>query len=236
MQQKGLNGNQLKLLALIAMTVDHIGLFIFPHEIAFRIIGRLAMPVFAFMIAEGCNRTRNRKRYFFTVLLVGLICQLVYAVVMISSYQCIMITFAMSIAMICLFKRAQERGKMLPWLLFALGVAAVYFICEELPVYLHRSRYSVLRDFDVDYGFWGVMLPVLIYSGKDKWQRLFMALAGLSLIALDYHSIQWYSLAALPFLALYNGQRRQKNIKFFFYIYYPAHLVVLYAIGRYIHL
>ena len=53
----------LKMLALITMTCDHVGLQLFPDILIFRIIGRLAMPIYAFMIAEGCRHTRNRKKY-----------------------------------------------------------------------------------------------------------------------------------------------------------------------------
>lgn len=56
----GLTGNQLKLLALIAMTCDHVGLQLLPQFIILRIIGRLAAPLFAYMIAEGCRYTHNR--------------------------------------------------------------------------------------------------------------------------------------------------------------------------------
>ena len=59
----GLSGNQLKIIALIAMTIDHIGLQFLPHVTILRIIGRLAFPIFAYMIAEGCLHTRNRRRY-----------------------------------------------------------------------------------------------------------------------------------------------------------------------------
>ena len=59
----GLTGNQLKLLALIAMTCDHVGLQLLPQFIILRIIGRLAAPLFAYMIAEGCRYTHDRGRY-----------------------------------------------------------------------------------------------------------------------------------------------------------------------------
>ena len=59
----GLTGNQLKLLALFAMTCDHVGLQLLPQFIILRIIGRLAAPLFAYMIAEGCRYTHNRGRY-----------------------------------------------------------------------------------------------------------------------------------------------------------------------------
>ena len=57
----GLTGNQLKLIALVTMTIDHIGMQLFPRVRLLRIIGRLAFPIFAYMIAEGCRYTRNRR-------------------------------------------------------------------------------------------------------------------------------------------------------------------------------
>ena len=58
-----LTSNQLKLLAMVTMTLDHIGVHLFPQCLFLRIIGRLAMPIYAYMIAEGCAHTRNRKQY-----------------------------------------------------------------------------------------------------------------------------------------------------------------------------
>ena len=57
-----LNGNQLKIIALIAMTLDHIGKMLLPGFTILQIIGRLAFPIFAYMIAEGCRYTKNRKK------------------------------------------------------------------------------------------------------------------------------------------------------------------------------
>jgi hypothetical protein len=62
-----LTGNQLKLLALLTMTCDHIGVSLFPQALWLRVIGRLALPIFAYMIAEGCRHTRNRKRYLLSI-------------------------------------------------------------------------------------------------------------------------------------------------------------------------
>ena len=60
---KGLTGNQLKLIAVITMTIDHIGLAFFPQQMLFRVIGRLAFPIYAYMIAEGCRYTRSMGKY-----------------------------------------------------------------------------------------------------------------------------------------------------------------------------
>ena len=72
----GLNNNQLKIIALISMVLDHVGLALFPKIELFRILGRLALPIYAYMIAEGCAHTKNRKRYLGMILGMGLIFQI----------------------------------------------------------------------------------------------------------------------------------------------------------------
>ena len=73
----GLTGNQLKIIAMITMTVDHVGMQLFPRLLWLRMIGRLAMPVYAYMIAEGCRHTRDRKKYLLRLLGMGALCQIV---------------------------------------------------------------------------------------------------------------------------------------------------------------
>jgi len=60
----GLTNNQLKIIAMLAMLIDHVGMIIFPGIMALRYIGRIALPIFAYMIAEGCHYTRDRKSTF----------------------------------------------------------------------------------------------------------------------------------------------------------------------------
>lgn len=72
------NGNSLKILAAIFMLVDHIGILFYPQELIWRIIGRISMPIFAFMIAEGCRYTRNKAKHFLLPFCLGVICQIVY--------------------------------------------------------------------------------------------------------------------------------------------------------------
>ena len=57
----GLTNNQLKLIAMLSMLIDHVGMLLFPGVRVLRIIGRLAFPIFAYMIAEGCAHTRSRR-------------------------------------------------------------------------------------------------------------------------------------------------------------------------------
>ena len=68
----GLTNNQLKALAMVSMLLDHVGLMLLPEWNFLRILGRLAFPIFAYMIAEGCRHTKNRRKYLLTLLIMAL--------------------------------------------------------------------------------------------------------------------------------------------------------------------
>lgn len=215
----GLTGNQLKLIAMLTMTLDHIGVCLLPRISLLRIIGRLALPIYAYMIAEGCFYTHNRKRYFLRLAGLALVCQIVYGIADRSLYQCILVTFSLSVGLICAVDAAQKQKN--PFMVFAAAalLVGISLLCEVLP--------SHLPGFHVDYGIWGVLLPVIIYFGGRDIRAL---LIGTVLLCLSLGGLQWWSLAAVPLLALYNGQRGKLRIGWLFYLYYPLHLVILYGI------
>lgn len=221
----GLTGNQLKILALIFMTADHIGYMLLPQVVALRYIGRLAMPIFAWMIAEGCRYTKNRTRYFLMIFAVGLLCQIVYLVFMQSLYMCVLITFSLSLLLIFVIDYALQERNFLSILLLCAVLAGVCYVCMFLPGDLPET------DFSVDYGVFGVMLPVAIYIAKTKAQKLMAAAGVLVMLVISNGTIQWFALLALPLIALYNGQRGKMKLKYLFYIYYPLHLAAIYGIS-----
>lgn len=217
----GLTGNQLKILAMIAMTCDHVGLQLLPRVVVLRVIGRLALPIYAYMIAEGCRHTRDRKRYLLRLAGLGLGCQMVYFVAMGSLYQCILVTFSLSVGLIWLTEAVRQDSRDTGnWWRLLGGVAGTFFLCEILPQWLPGT------DFAIDYDFVGVLLPVLIYLGGNAG-----LVVGLVLLSLAYGGVQWACLGALPLLLCYNGTRGRAKLGRLFYWYYPAHLVLIYGIG-----
>lgn len=228
----GLSGSALKFLALLFMTIDHVGYMILQDWIVLRMIGRLAMPIFAYMIAEGCCHTKNKTKYFLTVFGMAVLCQLGYFFALRSLDMGIFVTFSMSIVMIFAADRARKNLNIRNVLLLCAAICGTFFLCEVLPIFLSGT------DYAVDYGFWGAMLPVFIYLGKKKWQKLLFAAIALTFISLSLghflNNIQWLSLLALPILALYDGTRGKHPMKYFFYLYYPLHLIVLFVIGYFI--
>lgn len=214
---------------MIAMTLDHVGMVLFPQFSILRILGRLAMPIYAYMIAEGCRYTHNRKRYLLRLLGLGIVCQVVYFFAMDSLYQCILITFSLSVMVIFSLDWAKKQGGFPGFLVAIAAACTVWFLCELLPTLLPGT------DFAVDYGFYGVLLPVLVWLGKTKNQTLLLLTLGLTQLCLNSGMHQWYCLAAVPLLALYNGQRGKANIGKLFYFYYPAHLVIIQGISLLFH-
>lgn len=230
-----LSGNALKIIAALSMFIDHAGLILLPDVAVLRMIGRIAFPIYAFMIAEGCVYTKNRLRYFLTVFTIGAACQVVYYLYDGSLDMGILITFSLSILVIyamqylkeVLFAAGSCYGRQCAaFLLFFTALAGVYFLC----------RYLV-----IDYGFWGCMTPVFASVFRKTHAKppayserldslpvhVFMLGIGLIMISCVYGGMQFYSLLALPLLMLYSGKRGKWKMKTFFYIFYPAHLAAL---------
>lgn len=225
MENKGmLNGNHLKLIAAVTMLMDHAGILLFPRVLLFRIIGRLAYPIFAFMIAEGCRYTNNRLRYFLLIFGLGAGCQLVYYFASGDTYLNILLTFSCSVLLIYALQemhRAKNWKMEFLWsVLFAIGVFLAL---------------AVDRFLTIDYGFWGIMVPVFVSFAHvrkfPRWASVMMLGIGLVLLGSDLGDIQYYGLLAVPLLLLYNGKRGKCNMKYFFYIFYPVHLAVLQGIA-----
>ena len=93
----GLSGSTLKLIACVAMFFDHFGYMIFPAAMIYRAVGRLAFPIFAYFIAEGCKYTRNKLKHFLLIFSVGMIYFFFYLIAFGSAYPSIFLTFSVSI-------------------------------------------------------------------------------------------------------------------------------------------
>ena len=83
----------------------------------------------------------------------------------------------------------------------------------------------------LDYGFFGVLLPVGVYLFKDYRVKLLALALLLVPLALTYGGVQWFGFLSLPLIAFYDGTRGKFNFKYFFYAYYPLHFVIIYVIA-----
>lgn len=236
-----LSNNALKLLASLFMVCDHVGVILFTGTPWLRLVGRLAFPIFAYLIAEGAKHTRNKVRHFVTMFAFALVIQVVYFIYQPSDEMSVLVTFTLSLVVIyaleffksALFSQsAAISKKIFRGLLFFSSIAAVCVI-------------SLLVD--LDYGAEGALLPVFpalfttpktegeppaIFSQLDrKLPRILATAVGTLALAIADGGIQYYGLCAIPLLLLYSEQRGKLKMKYFFYIFYPAHLLLIYAIS-----
>ena len=223
----GLTNNQLKIIAMISMLLDHIGLQLFPNLQILRIIGRLAFPIFAYMIAEGCFYTKNKARYLLLIFGLGSICQLVFYFFMGSLYQGILMTFSLSIISIYAIDYYLDKRNWKSLSLMVFTILSVAFLSLTLPMILKNT------DFEFDYTALGILLPIAIYYSKNKLQKILYT-AFILLLLSNIYDNQIYSLLSLPLLLLYNGERGKYKLKYMFYIFYPAHLVIVYFLSFFI--
>lgn len=221
----GLTNNQLKLIAMMAMLLDHIGLQLLPELWLLRVVGRLAFPIFAYMIAEGCAHTGNRGRYLGQLAALAVGCQTAFFLAEGSWYLGILMTFTLSV--VTIFAVDRYRTLHTAGALAATIGVAVTVLVLTLAAPMLLGRYG----FQVDYGLCGVLLPVAVYYLPEKREKLLCTACILALMGAVYGGLQWCGLLALPLLWLYNQQRGWARLKYLFYMFYPAHLMLIWLIG-----
>lgn len=236
--RRGVSGNVLKLIGALSMVLDHVGVILFPEMEIFRILGRLAFPLFAFMIAEGCRYTRHKWRYFGSVFGVAALCQIVLYLYNRSLEMSALITFSISILLVYA----------LQWFcahFFALDTKPALRIGVLFTLLSGIGGVLILDLFvDLDYGAVGCLLPLFAavpYAiNKESGKRTHLISVGafgvgLVLLSLVQQGVQIFSLFALPLLLAYSGERGKAKLKYFFYVFYPAHLLALEGIAILLH-
>ena len=185
-----LDGTVLKLIACLSMFIDHLGAVCFSGMMGFRIIGRLAFPIYCFLLVEGAVHTRNMKKYILRMGIFALISEVPFD--------------------LAFYHRLVYTGHQNVFFTLGLGLLAIWFLEHpieqlDIPDVLYKllviiAAGLIAEFFNTDYGFTGI---AVIYA----------------------------VLALIPIL-LYNGQRgrQTKVMQYGFYIFYPAHLLLIAAL------
>jgi len=222
--------NTLKIIAAISMVIDHLGAEVFPGIVIFRVLGRLAFPIFSYCIYEGCRYTHHKVKYLLGMIIMALVYLIVYALYAHRLYGNIFFTLALSICVIYAIRFWKKKSHES----FARGCFG--FVVFTVTALL-ACAISVMLS--VDYGFCGVMLPVFLEVASDftenrnlsprLCQRIMLLsfAIGLCFLALEKTYVQWFGLLALVPLSFYDGSRGKWHMKFFFYLFYPAHMALI---------
>lgn len=225
---KCLSGSWIKLLALLSMSMDHFAAFILRanpqmHEALFnightkitayylmRLFGRLAFPMFAFLLVEGFVHTKSRKRYGISLLLFALLSELpwnlVHSGTLLYPTQNVFFTLFIGFLGLCAIERYEHSPKELAVSLLTLLATSVF-----------------LR---ADFGISGFGFIIIMYLLRN--QRILQAVACSCVL-----SSRWIAgLAFIP-ISMYNGKRgfiKGPVLKYAFYLFYPVHLLIIYWI------
>ena len=216
-----LDGTSLKLIAMISMVFDHVGDIFFPGALCMRMIGRLAMPLFSFCIAEGYAHTKNKQRYLLRMGVFALVSEIPFDLAFESrvglGHQNIMLSFFLAILALMLFDRIRGEGKE-----HAAGKTLLGILCVCAMAVLAL----VLR---ADYTLFAVLAVFLFYVLRNR-HPLLRCGVGVGFLALT-RTVGYYratGLSLIPLL-LYNG-KRGRGLKWLFYAFYPGHLLLLYLL------
>ena len=227
-----LSSNILKIVACISMLLDHIGFIFFPQYVIFRILGRVAFPIFAFMIAEGCFYTKNKLKRLLVMSSFALIMQIgLYIFTGMTDFN-IFIHFSLSIIVIYLIDYIEEKIKNKQLIFAIITTLATILLLAYL--YWFSENYNYLYS---NYGIFAIIMPVVLYVIKKYLPNInhivcvpviciFMYLMLLK-IKFPY---QLYGMMSCLFIILYNGKKGKLNLKYLFYIFYPLHFIILYGI------
>ena len=238
---KKLNSNHLKIIAIIAMTIDHIADLLYPGmpnifmSNIMHIIGRLTAPIMFFFICEGYYYTKDVKKYISRLFIFALISHFAYC-------------FAFGINFIPFSSGNIFNQTSIMWTL-AWAVVALHILhgknnLKEWQKWLLIILINLIT-FSSDFSSIAVMTILFMYDrrGNLKSQMISM-MAWLSLYALisylfvskTYGLIAMTAILVYPLLKNYNGKRgKVKWLKWFFYLYYPLHLIIIGALRLYMY-
>lgn len=223
--KKCIDNFHIKIIAIILMVIDHTGAVLFPDVLILRIIGRLAFPLFAFSISEGYKHTRSVSRYLLRLGICAVVFQIPDWFFGIHYALNIFATLFFGLAAILSFDKLKEKSIALSWI--AAIAISVIAECSGADYGAYGVFYILVFYLAAGNVLWTVAGTVILHAAYAAYELIYSYMsAGTAFFS---HWLQIYSMLSLPIIALYNNQRGRK-MKYFFYLFYPAHLIILYVI------
>lgn len=207
----GINSFQLKMIAIIAMIIDHIGLFFFPEHILFRIIGRISFPIFAFLIVEGFYHTRDIWKYMFRLGVFAVLSEIPFDLLTTGKvfdlrHQNVFFTLLIGVVLMYVYEKQYSTFS---------KVSTVFLIMLAGDI------------FRTDYGSWGVLMIFCFFIFRERIAAKLISVAVINIVVFGY--IQAFAVMALLPIYFYNGEKG-RGYKYFFYFVYPVHLWIIWII------
>ncbi|WP_342434870.1 TraX family protein [Paenibacillus sp. FSL H7-0442] len=233
---KGIDATSLKLIAVLAMLIDHIGGLFFADFLGFQVVGRITLPIMAFFVAEGYIHTRSFKKYTIRLALTGLASVVPYGLVFKDWYTSgnIMLTLLMGLLAIWFYDNTTN--PVLKYLAISalcvvsfLGDWSVIGVLLVLAFYVARKQQKIYNGWIIAIiALMFIFGVIIIWAVPDS-----LSIMGISASTMNEYlypfAIGGACIFALPLLSRYNGERG-KGSRTFFYLFYPLHLLALYLL------
>lgn len=249
----GINAFVLKIIAITAMVCDHASVVFMPGQFTLlRVIGRLGFPIFAFMIAQGAAKTRSIPKYMLRLLVFGVISEIPFDFVLFSEGKnpfdfggtnVYFTLLAGLFAIYCIRTFKEKYRALIPAgiilsLLFAWAVNTDYSVPGTVCIilfYLFSSCKKPMKIFGYTLAVISVCLtfatlPDCLEAAGANSLPLTDVLKKIP-ATLTVNPLELPAFLSLPFIILYNGEKGANFNKYFFYAFYPGHIVVLYLIS-----
>lgn len=223
--KKCLSNFDLKLIAIITMTIDHIGVvFGTPFYNLLRAVGRLSFPIFAFLLTEGYVHTKSFSKYFLRLLVLAVISEVIYDYVFFDSFIYIdanNIFFTLALGLLTLFLLDKSKGLIKRYFKDKVDLVIILPITYLLIIVIM----GLMGEFlNFSYGMLGILVISFFYLFKDNFALIVISVSLPTLILGE--GMQYFSLFSLILIYFYNKKLGKKS-KLFFYLYYPLHILVL---------
>jgi len=248
----GINSFALKLVAIITMTLDHASVIFLPDAyFPLRLIGRMGFPLFAFMIAEGARRTKNAPKYMLRLLVFCFISEIPFDLCLISGgsqvlefgSQNVYFTLLLGLVAIWFIREFSGKTAFLRVIGPVLCLCAAWVINTDYCVQgvLTIILFYVFADKKKGVKIAGYFLTFFvlclgIYSLPDLYEAQGSIGAALSFFVhnpvscIYFNPLEVPAFLSLPLVYFYNGRKGRNVNKYVFYGFYPAHILILYAV------
>ena len=223
--KKCLSNFDLKLIAIITMTIDHIGVvFGTPFYNLLRAVGRLSFPIFAFLLTEGYVHTKSFSKYFFRLLVLAVVSEVIYDYVFYGSFiylEANNIFFTLALGLLTLWLLDKSRTLVKKYFKEKIDLTIILPITYLLIIVVM----GLIAEFlNFSYGMLGILVISFFYLFKKNFPLTVLSVSLSTLILGD--TMQYFSLLSLILIYFYN-RKVGKKCKVFFYLYYPLHILVL---------
>ncbi|MBW6441641.1 conjugal transfer protein TraX [Patescibacteria group bacterium] len=212
----------IKIIAIITMVIDHTGVFLYPENMIFRIIGRLSFPLFAWLVANGAKHTKNINKYLGRLFFFGVLSQLPFMLpnlIIEDRFFKLNIMFTLLLGLLCIkiLKLNLNKNVRIIFILLILAIA---------------------MTLKVSYGAAGIVSILFFYIYFDRPKKILVSqiliysvlwFLQLSIQSgeIIYFSIQPLAISSLLIISSYNHKPGPK-VKYLFYVFYPFHYLVFY--------